>query len=76
LRQLRAAREAAGLTQTQLAERRQLQGAQRFESRCETGDRRVDVAELWVLCRALGVPFDELTRALDAAFLDEFSSEQ
>ena len=79
LRQLRQAREAAGLTQEQLAERLQPTvglsaeeaqlrkwQTQRFVSRCETGPRRIDVLELRALCRALDIPYVEFLQQLDS----------
>jgi transcriptional regulator with XRE-family HTH domain len=44
LQRLKAAREAAGLTQAQVAKR--LGRPQSFVSKCESGERRVDVVEL------------------------------
>lgn len=44
LRRLRDARNEAGLTQGQVAEK--LGEAQSFVSRCESGERRVDIIEL------------------------------
>jgi len=77
LRRLRAARQAAGLTQMETAERlnptsgltppaakQQLLQTQRFVSRCETGERRVDVTELWLFCRALNIPFVDFVQEL------------
>lgn len=43
-RRLIEARESAGLTQTEVAER--LGRTQVYVSRCETGERRVDIVEL------------------------------
>lgn len=51
--ELRNARTAAGLTQVEAAER--LRRPQSFISKCESGERRVDVAEFLVLCRAYGI---------------------
>ena len=48
-----AARKKAGLTQEQLASR--LKQHQSFVARVESGERRIDVVELIVLARALGV---------------------
>ena len=50
---LRRARLAAGLTQTDLADR--LQCHQSLVARIESGERRIDVVELVVLARAIGV---------------------
>ncbi len=44
LRRLRAARKAAGLTQVEVAEL--LNQPQSYVSRCESGERRVDIVEL------------------------------
>lgn len=65
LRLLREAREAAGLTQVQLAER--LRSTQSFVSKCERGERRLDVTELRGWCRALKVPFATFAAQLDKA---------
>lgn len=46
---LREARKTAGLTQSQAAER--LGRPQSFVSKCESGERRVDVVELLHFCR-------------------------
>jgi transcriptional regulator with XRE-family HTH domain len=54
LRRLRQARLEAGLTQTQVADT--LEKPQSFVSKCETGERRVDVVELQVLASLYGVP--------------------
>lgn len=43
---LRMARETAGLTQSQAA--RQLQRSQSYITKCETGEKRIDVIELLV----------------------------
>jgi transcriptional regulator with XRE-family HTH domain len=64
LRQLRATRRSAGVTQIELAKR--LDETQSFVSKCERGERRIDVVELREFCRALGVSFMEFTGRLDA----------
>jgi transcriptional regulator with XRE-family HTH domain len=51
---LREVRQRQGLTQVELAER--LGETQSFVSKCERGERRLDVAQLRVFCQALGVP--------------------
>lgn len=60
-----AARNAADLTQQQLAER--LHQHQSFVARVESGERRIDVVELIVLARAIGVDPVKLLSATDAA---------
>jgi len=61
---LRLIRAKAGLTQRQVA--RRLRKNQWWVARCETGSRRVDVAEWVEFCRACGVDpkqaLDELKR--------------
>jgi transcriptional regulator with XRE-family HTH domain len=64
LARFREARQAAGLTQESLAEK--LDEYQIFVSRCERGERRMDVIELRAFCRAMDVPFVEFVTALDA----------
>jgi ribosome-binding protein aMBF1 (putative translation factor) len=64
LRLLRETRQEAQLTQRQMAER--LEHHQAFVSRSETGERRLDVIELRVLCKAMGVPFRKFIDRLEA----------
>lgn len=64
LRELRGARKSAGLSQGQLGER--IGETQSFVSKCERGERRMDVLEVRTFCEALGVSFlDFLARVLD-----------
>lgn len=51
--ELRRARIAAGVTQVEAAKR--LGRPQSFVSKCESGERRVDVAEYLALCQAFGI---------------------
>lgn len=60
---LRAAREKAGLTQEDLALK--LSATQSFVSKCERGERRLDVIELRYWCAALGVPLATLLKKFD-----------
>jgi transcriptional regulator with XRE-family HTH domain len=55
LRRLRAARRGAGLTQAQLAER--VDQTQSFISKCERGERRLDIVEARAFCIAIGISF-------------------
>lgn len=52
---LRAARDEAGITQTQLA--RKLRVTQSWVSKAESGERRLDVVEVEMWCEALGVSY-------------------
>ena len=54
---LRRARVNAGLTQVDLAQR--LGRPQSFVSKCESGERRVDVAEYLAFCKA--IPIDPVS---------------
>ncbi len=65
LRLLRRVRAEAGLTQSELAQR--LGQTQSFVSKCERGERRLDVVELRWFCDAMGVPLVE--------FVDRFERE-
>jgi transcriptional regulator with XRE-family HTH domain len=55
LDELRSARKRAELTQGELAAN--LKTTQSLVSKCERGERRLDVVELRSWCKALGVPF-------------------
>ncbi|MFL9908356.1 helix-turn-helix domain-containing protein [Paraburkholderia sp. RL17-337-BIB-A] len=56
---LRAARESAGIPQSELAAR--LDVDQPFVSKCESGQRRLDFIEVREWCAALGITLNELT---------------
>lgn len=58
---LRAAREARGLSQSDLA--KSIGRAQSYISKIETGERRIDYVELLTLCKAIGVPLVDITPA-------------
>lgn len=62
---LRRTREQAGLTQIAVAER--LDVAQSFISKCERGERRLDIVELRQWCRAIDTTVAEFTSRFDAA---------
>lgn len=64
LKRLREARQHAGLTQEQLAHR--LGHNQSFVSKCERGERRIDVIELHYFCHAMGVSFADFVCRLAA----------
>lgn len=65
LSQLRDARRRAGLTQEELAKR--LNKSQSWVTKMETGDRRVDIAQLVFICRALGLSLAEFIQRYEAA---------
>ena len=54
---LRAAREAAGLRQADLAKK--IGKTQSFVSKIENGERRLDLVELEEVCKAMGVPLSK-----------------
>lgn len=60
LKLLKEARERAGVTQIQMAER--LNATQTFVSKCERGDRRIDVVELHSWCVALGISMSDFVK--------------
>ena len=63
LKVLRKARQDAGLTQEQLAER--LGQTQSFISKCERGERRLDVVEIRRICQVIGIPFMEFIETFE-----------
>lgn len=60
---LRETREKAGITQNQLAD--SLGVTQSFVSKCERGERRVDIAELREFCIALGTTIEKFIKAFE-----------
>jgi transcriptional regulator with XRE-family HTH domain len=64
LRVLRQVREDAGLTQADLA--RKIGNKQTYVSKCERGQRRIDVIELKAFCSALGIEMADFLTLLDA----------
>ena len=62
---LREARERAGLTQVQLAHK--IGETQTFVSKCERGERRIDVIELRTFCQAFGVTMKQFMESLERA---------
>ncbi len=69
LENLKDARKKAGLTQGQLA--KLLGETQSFVSKCERGERRLDIVEVRTFCRALGVPFPSFATQLDELLTSE-----
>ncbi|MHB8347378.1 MAG: helix-turn-helix domain-containing protein [Acidiferrobacterales bacterium] len=60
---LRQVREAAGLTQEDLAVR--LGETQSFVSKCERGERRMDLVELREFCKAMGITLEKFVRRFE-----------
>jgi len=65
LKVLRDARRRAGLTQAQLA--RKIGETQTFVSKCERGERRIDVIELRTFCQAFGLSLKQFVSLLERA---------
>ena len=65
LKVLKNARQSAGLTQIELA--RKIGETQTFVSKCERGERRIDVIELHTFCRAAGMSLKQFIAALERA---------
>ncbi len=63
LRHLRNVREKTGLTQQQVAERLAL--TQTFISKCERGERRLDIIELRDFCTAIGISLEQFVAELE-----------
>jgi len=64
LRLLRETRLQKGLTQVQLAER--LGETQSWVSKWERGEHRLDIIELWKVCRAMEVSFVQFAEMLES----------
>lgn len=63
VRQLRRLRQAANLSQEQLAAK--LGKSQSFVSKCERGERRLDVIELRQFCLVLGARLSQFVAQLE-----------
>ena len=63
LRLLKATRQRLGVTQEELATR--LGETQSFVSKCERGERRLDVVELRAFCQALGRTLSRFVQELE-----------
>ncbi len=65
---LRKVREEAGLRQWELAER--LHRTQSFVSKVERGEHRLDLLELYEICKVLGISMQEFIKRFEES-LDE-----
>ncbi|GAX43162.1 helix-turn-helix domain-containing protein [Tolypothrix sp. NIES-4075] len=72
LRHLRNSRKNAGLTQEQVANR--LNQTQSFVSKCERGERRIDVVEIRAFCCAMEISFSEFMRQLEVLLKEQIKS--
>lgn len=63
LKLLKKSRIKANVTQEQMAER--LGATQTFVSKCERGERRLDILELREFCCAMGLPLTSFVGQLD-----------
>jgi DNA-binding transcriptional regulator YiaG len=63
LRLFRETREAANLTQVQFAKK--LGQSQSFVSKCERGERRLDVVQLRTICKVLGTSLTEFAEEFE-----------
>jgi transcriptional regulator with XRE-family HTH domain len=66
LKLLKTTRMESGVTQVTLAER--LGVTQSFMSKCERGERRIDIAELAQLCDAMEVSLADFVAALEKSW--------
>lgn len=64
LRHLRDTRNKAGLSQEELANR--LNITQSFLSKCERGERRIDIIELRSFCNGMGVHLSDFIKGFEA----------
>ena len=60
---LRELRKESGMTQVELAER--LDQTQSFVSKCERGERRLDIIQLRTICLALGTTLPAFAQKLE-----------
>ncbi|MFN0196056.1 MAG: helix-turn-helix domain-containing protein [Planctomycetaceae bacterium] len=60
LASLREVRKAAGLTQTEVAKKFGAHAS--FVSKCESGERRIDIVELADFCRVYGISLADFLR--------------
>lgn len=65
---LKAVREKAGLTQRELC--RRLGREHSFVSKCELGERRIDIVEFYWICKACGANPETEARRIMKAFAD------
>jgi transcriptional regulator with XRE-family HTH domain len=63
---LKKLRQNSGIRQVDLAEK--LGVPQSFISKCESGERQLDIVELRQVCRAIGITLDNFAKMLEETF--------
>ncbi len=66
---LRSTRQKAGISQVELAKR--LNETQSFISKCERGERRLDIVEVLEFCNAMRVSFPDFAQRLEERIFGE-----
>ena len=69
LKLLRETREAAGLTQIDLAKK--IGENQSFVSKCERGERRIDIIEWIKFCKAIGIKPEDFLEKLEKSLAED-----
>jgi predicted transcriptional regulator len=65
LQELKRARKATGVSQVELA--RRLETTQKWISKCEVGERRLDLIDVRQFCEALGLSFPAFAEQVEIA---------
>ena len=73
LQVFRDVRTKSGLTQIDLAKK--IGESQSFVSKCERGERRIDLAKLHAFCSACGISLNRFVRAFERVIDDASASE-
>jgi transcriptional regulator with XRE-family HTH domain len=71
---LRAIRKESGLSQQELATR--LDKPQSFVSKYESGERRLDILEIFQICRTLRIPFAVFAQRLEDHLVEKNNAAQ
>jgi transcriptional regulator with XRE-family HTH domain len=71
---LRKEREDAGVSQVELAKR--LKQTQTYVSKCERGERRLDLVETRWYCQGIGITFADFAAKFDAAIQSAATSKR
>lgn len=71
---LRTIRKELGLSQQELAAR--LDKPQSFVSKYESGERRLDILEIFQICRTVGMPFAVFAQRLEDQLVEKNNAAQ